>query len=203
MPATPAWLGSAEAVLNRNIESSTPAVELARRLLGKSLQIEVDGVTRIRALAGSGRVALMIGDDSPADAVVAGSPVALLQMLGGAAQPDGRRAAQVRGDAEVAARYRELLTLARPDLEEELSRLLGDVPARSLARLARGAAGWLRGARRTAGENLAEYLQEESRDLVNRAELDEFLHGVDILREATDRLEARIAHLERPFQGAG
>ena len=62
---------------------------------------------------------------------------------------------------------------------------------------------WARKARRTAGENLAEYLQEESRDLVNACELDEFLQGVDAAREALDRIEARLARLEQRAKGGG
>ena len=50
--------------------------------------------------------------------------------------------------------------------------------------------------RRVAGENLAEYWQEESRDLPSRTEAEEFLQGVDRLREAADRLEARISRLQ-------
>ncbi len=64
------------------------------------------------------------------------------------------------------------------------------------------AGAFARGVRRTAGENIAEYLQEESRDLVNRTELDEFLHGVDELRETSDRIEARLARLEARLKGA-
>ena len=65
-----------------------------------------------------------------------------------------------------------------------------------------GALEALRRARRTAGENIAEYLQEEGRDLVNRTELDEFLRGVDEVRETADRIEARLGHLERRLKGA-
>jgi ubiquinone biosynthesis protein UbiJ len=54
----------------------------------------------------------------------------------------------------------------------------------------------------TAGENIAEYLQEESRDLVNKTELEEFLQGVDMLRETADRVEARIARLEQRLKGS-
>ncbi len=48
-----------------------------------------------------------------------------------------------------------------------------------------------------AAANVSEYLQEESRDLVTRTELEEFLSGVDELRESTDRLAARMAHSRR------
>jgi ubiquinone biosynthesis protein UbiJ len=93
--------------------------------------------------------------------------------------------------------YRELFSSARPDLEEELSRWVGDMPARHLSQLAKSVRNWARRARRTAGENIAEYLQEEGRDLVTKTELEEFLSGVDGLREGVDRLEARLLGLEQ------
>ena len=112
-----------------------------------------------------------------------------------------RRRRGFSGDAEIAGRYRELFALARPDFEEELSRLVGDVPARRLSQFAQGALSWARSARASPGENLAEYLQEESRDLVSKPELEEFLLGVDQLRETADRVEARLARLEQRLRG--
>jgi ubiquinone biosynthesis protein UbiJ len=203
MPATAAWLASAEALLNRSIDSSAEALGLARRLQGTSLQIEIEGITRIRAGVHQGRLALLAGDDSAADAVISGSPAALLQLFkGGTHRQVGRPAAQIRGDAEIADRYRQLFMLARPDPEEELSRWIGDLPARRVSLIARRALETVRRIRRTAGENIAEYLQEEGRDLVNRTELEEFLHGVDALRETADRIEARLGCLEQRMKGA-
>jgi ubiquinone biosynthesis protein UbiJ len=211
MPATPAWLASIEAILNRSMGQSMQATAVARRLNNTSLQIDIDGVLGIRAAISVDRLALMAGSDMPADASISGSPLALFELLMGingtgvngtaGINAKGRAAARVRGDAEIASRYRELFALARPDLEEELSRLVGDMPARRMARFARAALSWARKAGRTAGENLAEYLQEESRDLVNKPELEEFLLGVDQLREAADRVEARLARLEQRLKG--
>jgi ubiquinone biosynthesis protein UbiJ len=203
MPATAAWLASAEALINRCIDSSAEASRLARRLEGTSLQIDIEGLTRIRASAHRGRLALLAGDDSGADAVISGSPPALLRLLeGGASREPGQAAAQIRGDAEIANRYRELFKLARPDPEEELSRWIGDLPARRVSLIARRTLEFARRVRRTAGENIAEYLQEEGRDLVNRTELDEFLRGVDEVRETADRIEARLGRLEQRLKGA-
>jgi ubiquinone biosynthesis protein UbiJ len=56
---------------------------------------------------------------------------------------------------------------------------------------------WARRARRTAGENIAEYLQEEGRDLVTKTEMEEFLRGVDGVRESIDRIEARLIRIEQ------
>jgi ubiquinone biosynthesis protein UbiJ len=207
MPATPAWLGAFEAVLNRSIGQSAQATALARRLNDTSLSIEIEGMLGIRATVCAGRLALLAADGPEADAAISGSALALLELFRGAGGAAGgaskeRARVQIRGDAEIAGRYRELLALARPDFEEELSRVLGDVPARQLAQFTRAAFAWADKARRTAGENIAEYLQEESRDLVNKTELEEFLAGVDELREAADRAEARLARLEQRLKGA-
>jgi ubiquinone biosynthesis protein UbiJ len=189
-------------MLNRSIGAQARAAALLLRLEGKSLQLDVDGLLRVRALAGHGRLALLAGDDSPADAVISGGGAALLLMMSGTATPLAQGSSvTVRGDAEVAGMYRELLALARPDPEEEAARFLGDLPARRLGNLARQAHRWLKHTRHSIGANVAEYLTEESRDLVNRTELDEFLRGVDDLRDAVDRLEARLRHLDRRAGG--
>jgi ubiquinone biosynthesis protein UbiJ len=199
MPATPAWLASAEAAFNRNIAVSGVAAALAKRLEGSSLQVEVDGITRVRATCAGGRLALLAGEDTPADAVISGSAPALLQMLRGgkSASSQVKSSVQIRGDAEIANLYRELFVAARPDLEEELSRWVGDLPARHLSQLAKSVRTWARRARRTAGENIAEYLQEEGRDLVSKTETEEFLRGVDAVRDGADRIEARLKALEQ------
>jgi ubiquinone biosynthesis protein UbiJ len=215
MPATAAWLASAEALLNRSIDASSQAQALARRLQGTSVQIDIEGITRIRASVHQERLALMTGDDAgaahaggagaaygAADATLSGSVPALLQLLkGGASRQPGAAAVRILGDAETANLYRELFLLARPDPEEELSRWIGDIPARQLSQLAGHALRLARRVRRTAGENIAEYLQEEGRDLVNKTELEEFLRGVDELRETADRIEARLGRLEARLAG--
>jgi ubiquinone biosynthesis protein UbiJ len=61
---------------------------------------------------------------------------------------------------------------------------------------------WARRARRSAGENIAEYLQEEGRDLITKTEMEEFLRGVDGVRDSIDRIEARLIRLEQRASGA-
>ena len=218
MAATPAWFAAVEALLNRGVHASMQATALARRLDGTSLLLNIEGMASIRISVVRGRLSL-IGAGSSLDsaageragATIAGSPLALLRLAGGgradmpradSAHPARGAGAVVSGDAEIANSYRELLALARPEFEEELSRLIGDVPARALSQFALKTLEWARGARRTAGENITEYLQEESRDLVNKPELEEFLHGVDTLRETADRVDARIARLEQRLKGS-
>ncbi len=193
-------LAPLEDVLNRNIADSARARRLLARVDGRALELRVAATPlRLRISAGNGRVSIGPGADAPADATIEGTPLALARL---AWADDAQRAiraggVQVSGDGEVAQGFQQLLEVARPEFEEELSRLTGDVAAHHIARFARGARNWMSKARDTAAMNVAEYLTEESRDLPARSEADEFLAAVDALREATDRLEARIARLER------
>ena len=210
MPATPVWLAAIESLLNRGIDQSIRASALSGRLNRTSMELRIEGFAPIRIAMSSGHLALASGGGAGANAVIAGSLLALLD-LGArpgfarredSAAPRVAERVQITGDAEIAARYRDLLELARPDWEEELSRRIGDLPARRLSLAARAVLSWARGFARTAGANVAEYLQEESRALVSRPEVEEFLAKVDELRETADRVEARLARLERRLEGA-
>jgi len=192
-----------EALLNRNIEGSFRARALLARIAGRSLEIRVAATPfRVRIEATESRVAIGGGNDTPADATIEGTPLSLARL----AAPEPTRtfrsgSLQITGDAEVAQDFRKLFAAAQPDFEEELSRLTGDALAHHIANLARGALQFGRKARDTFAQNVAEYLTEEGRDVPARSEVEEFLAGVDGVREATDRLEARLGQLERG--GAG
>ena len=187
-----------EAALNRNVVDSRKAKSLARQLDGKVMSLVAQGTPfAIHFKVNDGRFALASRHEGPADATLSGTPLSLLALAGPAAE-DSLRGASVRieGDDEIAQKFRELLGLAQPDAEEELARVIGDVAARQVANAARGFIDWGRKASAAFATNVAEYLQEEGRDVPVRLEIEEFLESVDHLREATDRLEARIARLE-------
>jgi ubiquinone biosynthesis protein UbiJ len=105
------------------------------------------------------------------------------------------RAVEVHGNAQLAA---EILVLARHlrwDVEEELSRLLGDVAAHRLGAAARAFAAWHLDAAQRLATALADYATEEKQVLTRRAHLDAFAEGVAALRDAIARLEKRTARL--------
>jgi len=129
----------------------------------------------------------------PFDAEIVGTPLALLQLA--SAEPEAaiqRGDVQIRGDVDVAQTFRELALLLRPDIEEELALIIGDTPAHQLGRLARTALGWGKRAADTTVRNVSEFFAHERGDLVSRPEGNQFLKGVDAVREDADRLEARF-----------
>jgi ubiquinone biosynthesis accessory factor UbiJ len=186
-------LTTIENVLNRGLPRSPRARQLCNELDGKRLALDVRGVTRILVRSSGAVLHLTRDAAAEADAEVSGSPLNLLALAGRSPEVVLQKGAvEIRGDADVARNYRELAHLLLPDLEEELSLAIGDVPAHQLGRLARTAFDWSRQAAATAVQNVAEYLAHERADLVPRAEADQFTSGVDRLREDVDRLEARI-----------
>jgi ubiquinone biosynthesis protein UbiJ len=187
-----------ENALNRNIAESRKAKALARQLDHRVMSLVVQGTPlALYFRLDDGRFAISTRHEGAADATLAGTPLSLLALAGPQAENSLRGGAvHIEGDAEVAQKFRDLLRHARPDVEEELSRVIGDVAAHQVANFARGFLDWGRRASTAFAGNVAEYLQEEGRDLPARVEVEEFLEGVDELRESTDRLEARLARLE-------
>ena len=184
-------------LLNRGLPRSPRARQLCAQLEGKSLAIELPDLARLR-LTSNGQTLSLSRDAAPADAELRGGALSLLALSGPHAQAVLQRGdVAIGGDAELAQKFQELLRLLRPDLEEELSLLVGDVPAHQAGRLARLAFDFGRRAARVTLINLAEYLGHERGDLVPRHEGEQFLRGVDALREAVDRLEARLESLAR------
>ena len=185
--------------LNRNVAGSRRAQELVRRLDGRALEIELSNTPlRLFLTARDGRIELADRLETPADARLAGTPLSMLALAG--PEAEGRlRSGKVRieGDAEIAQAFRELLEHTRPDFEEELARIVGDVAARRVTNFARGVLDFGRRATDSLVTSAAEYLQEEGRDVPVRLEVEEFLREVDRLRDDVERLEARIARLSR------
>lgn len=98
----------------------------------------------------------------------------------------------ISGDAELARRLEHIARSFAPDVDEAFARVFGDIAGFQIARALRSALAQARGAARTLASDAAEFLTEEGRDLVARAELDAFLDDVDAARERADRLEARL-----------
>ena len=188
-----------EAVLNRNIAASATARQLCRQLDGKVLALHVTGTPVNIFLRGTGeRMEVDTVNTGVATASLSGTPLSLLRLAGARADAALRGGnVHIEGNAEVAQTFSELLKHARPDLEEELSRVIGDVAAHQAGNIARSALAFGRRAADTFAQNVAEFLQEESRDLPTRTEADEFLAGVDKLRDDVDRVAARIKLLEQ------
>ena len=187
-----------ENVLNRGLPRSPRAQQLCAELAGRRVAVSMSPQIGRHVIIESTGASLKLSAATaealasvPPDATITGGLISLLALSGSAPEAVLQRGdVRIDGDAELAQKFRELALLLRPDPEEELSLVLGDVPAHQVGRFARAAFGWTRKAATTTVRNIAEYLGHERRDLVPRSEAEQFLRGVDTLREDVDRLAA-------------
>lgn len=184
--------------LNRNIAEITPARELAGELNGSSVGIRVrDSSLAMYFLFDEDAVNLTTEFAVEPDVVISGSPITLARMMRGGGESAIRSGdVELTGDAATAQRFQKLLDFAKPDVEEELSRFIGDIAAHRIGEFARGVGDWARDTRATMRDNVREYLQEESRSLPTRYEVERFADDVSVLRDDVERIAARIDRLK-------
>ncbi|HEY0504505.1 MAG TPA: SCP2 sterol-binding domain-containing protein [Lysobacter sp.] len=109
---------------------------------------------------------------------------------------------RIEGDADLARRLQKLAERFDPDWQQPFVRVFGEIVG---VQVANAFAAGLRHARDAAGafaSNAAEYVTEESGDVVPREELNAFHDDVDALRDDVERLAARVGRLRARAGGA-
>ena len=187
------------ALVNRQIQATTPAREICEDIDGSIIAVRVKN----SSLAAyfhifEDRIALRGSYVEEPDVVISGQLLA----LGKLATPQAAEAirdgsVELHGDARTAQAFQRLLSYAKPDLEEELAGVVGDVAAHNIGQFARRLRDWGMEAHDTMGQNVSEYLQEESRAVPSRFEADEFRRNVNTLRDDVARFDARLQRVER------
>ena len=184
-------------MVNRQIRAKTPARELCRDLDGQVVAIRVrDTALAMYFQVGPDELELLREPVEP-DVAITGSLLTLAALAGLPGEAALRNGSiELTGNVETAQAFQQLMTYGRPDLEEELSGIIGDVAAHGIGDVARNVGRWGRDAKSIMEQNITEYLQEESRALPSRYEVETFRRKVDTLRDDVDRLAARIQRLE-------
>ena len=184
--------------MNRSVTASGQARKLCKALDGHSMLVVIrDTPLAFRFTVVDEALRLSMRSDESADVTISGPPASLARVAASGGNDAGARGAvELTGDPALMRDFQQLLALATPDWEEELSRVVGDVAAHQIGNLVRSMVGWGREAAATLGRDATEYLQEENRTLPTRYEIEEFLDAVDRVRADLDRAEARLAALE-------
>ncbi|GMQ89724.1 MAG: SCP2 sterol-binding domain-containing protein [Gammaproteobacteria bacterium] len=193
-----------EALINRMLRLDNESLRRLGELDGKVIRIvlgrSTDSVApvEIYALPSADGLRLRRQPDREPDVTLSGTLPVLLRLGGGDVRPElfASGDLEISGDAELGRRFQRAMVDLDIDWEEQASRIVGDVAAHELGNLLHGARAWQARSLRSLGEDLTEYLQEESRVLVNRNRVEAFLCEVDGLRADADRLEARLRRLQ-------
>ncbi len=186
------------AAINHLLESASWARERLKPFAGKILRFNLAPFTVTLAIRASGEV-----EDSPvtgaADASFTLTSGVALRVL--AADPDAWREVEVNGDTALA---REILAIAqnlRWDVEEDLSRVFGDIAAHRMVQAGNELKRWQRETADSIARSAVAYWTEEQPLIAARQDIERFVREVDALRDDVARLEQHIVHVMKRDAG--
>jgi ubiquinone biosynthesis protein UbiJ len=190
-----------QAALNRALALDPDTRQALTALDGRHIDLTLEAPALAMRISVHGE-ALEVGpvDHREADLAVRSSLSGVLAQLPLLARSRGAQAntagrVRVAGDAELARRLQQLAKGFDPDWQLPFVRVFGEVLGVQVANTLRSA---LQQARRGASDlahTAAEFVTEESRDVVPRGELDAFHDDVDVLRDDVERIAARVQRL--------
>ncbi len=193
-----------ETALNRALALDPDTRDALRPLDGRRVALALEAPALALQISVAGQC-LRVGpvqDSEEPDLAIRSTLGGLLSqlpgLLGGAARRDspapvGR--VRVSGDAELARRLQTLAERFDPDWQQPFTAVFGEIIGVQVANAARTGLRQLREVGGNLARNTAEFVTEESRDVVGRAELNAFHDDVDALRDDVDRLQAKVERL--------
>ena len=165
---------------------------------GKIAVFELAPVRVALAVQPDGSV-LPAGPDASPAVVIRLTHATALQILSEGEQ--AWRKADITGDTAFASVISRVAANLRWDVEEDLSRIFGDIAAHRMTSTGRSVAAWPGQAAANMAESIAEYLTEEKHLLVTQLRAAEYMREVDEVRDAVERLDKRIQRLQRQTSG--
>lgn len=196
-----------EAALNRALALDPETRESLRALDGRRIAIRLAApplALQIR-VAGDRLAVGPVDEAQDADLSVRATLGGLLAQLPFLRRDDAPPVGQLRieGDADLARRLQRLAGRFDPDWQQPFVSVFGEVIGVQVASAAAAALRHAQGAAKSFAESAVEYVTEESRDVVPRAELEAFHDDVDVLRDDVERLAARVARLRDTLARGG
>jgi ubiquinone biosynthesis protein UbiJ len=186
------------APLNRLLRQNSWALEWLRPFAGKGVRIECFPVTMLLGITEAGEVAVASPEIVP-DVTIQLTPGVMLRL---AARDAGAwNNIAVEGDPQLAAALNHIARNLRWDVEEDLSRVFGDIAAHRIVETGRKLDQWGRQGADNLARSFSEYWTEEQPLIANRADVEQFTREVDTLRDDVARLEKRIEQLTAAHPG--
>lgn len=193
----------------------TPVCIVLEKALNVLIDLDPESKTRLSGLQGqvirlhiqapdlevflfvhADQIEVMSTFDGDVDTTISGDAASLMAMRessGGLFSGD----VEITGNIETGKKFKRYLDALDIDWEEHLSRLIGDTAAYQTGLIFNKIKSFLEENNQNLHTNIGEYFTEEAELTAAESEVKRFEDGVDSLRMATDRLNARITILEK------
>lgn len=160
----------------------------------KSVQFNVGFITSSLVILENGNLAIA-GETNIPDATVIIPPSLLLRLV--AKDEAAKRQIIIEGDTHLATVLAKVFANMRWDYEDDLSNLIGDIPANKIGNFGRQTANTLKETSLNIAEMLSEYWQEEMPMIAKKRHIEQFNSEVDTLRADVERVEKKLAKLTK------
>ncbi len=180
---------SATLALNHLLEQQGWARERLARHAGSRIELRSPPLPEVKLLITES--GLLSPAEEPCDLKVSINPLALPLLAARSAK--ALDYISTEGPQALAETVRSLVVELQWDFEEDLSRLIGDVPAHGLSQAGRNVYSWQKAAFERLARNFSEYWTEEQPLLARRGDLEQFTRGLQDLQVGLARAEARLS----------
>lgn len=161
---------------------------------GNSIQFDFAIVKTNLIILEDGSLALG-GETALPEASIYAPPSLMLRML--AKDEAAKMEFKITGDVHLATEVSKILQNMRWDVEDDLSKMVGDIPATKIADFGRNTAQTIKETSTNLADMLNEYLQEEQPMIAKKRHVEQFISDVDALRNDVARFEKRLAKLSK------
>lgn len=182
----------AASAVNHVLRSAPLAMERLRRHAGRTAEFRIGPLAFALTVQTTGEVLAAV-PDAARDLTVNISPFLVPRLAAG--EEAAFRDMEMLGDMEFAQDVSYLARNLTWDVEEDLSRVVGDIAAHRIVGAGRAISQWGRDAGLRVAQGAAEYWTEESPLIASRVKVEGFVREVSELRDAVERLEKRIQRL--------
>jgi ubiquinone biosynthesis protein UbiJ len=178
------------AALNHLLGAEPWARERLAPFAGETIELDSPPFPAVRLTIAPGGLVALAASDAKASLRIVLKPQAVGALARG--EEHFLRAVEVTGNARLADAVMALARHLRWDFEDDLSRLVGDVAAHRLAGAARDFLAWQSDSAQRLAESFADYVTDEKKLVIRRAELDALADSIARLRDGVERLEQRV-----------
>jgi ubiquinone biosynthesis protein UbiJ len=183
-------------ILQHLISQNSWANAILQPFAGKSVQFIVGFISTSLVILENGSLAIA-GETNISDATVTIPPSLLIRLI--AKDNTATRQINIEGDTHLAAELAKVFANMRWDYEDDLSQLIGDIPANKIGGFARDTLHSVKETSTNLAEMLSEYWQEEMPMIAKKRHVEAFNSSVDTLRADVERFEKKLAKLTTNF----
>ncbi len=199
------WVKQLEKLINKALSLDEETLSSLGNLEGKVIAFEFMNTSLTAFLFPSVKgLAIQTVYEHKPDVLIKGTPTNFIMMMTSSKRSNGGLPSdmQITGDIGLAQRFQEIMQNIEIDLEEPLSKWVGDTMAYQIGKFVRGSRHFTVNTSKTLAMDISEYLRFEINMLPDDLLVEEFSKEVNLLRDDVERFSQQVNKLSTRLKGS-